>query len=326
MRTVWQVGGGRSGSPYDELFVKYGLVLIGPGDPGKWTPERSDADFDGSWVRRFATEPEVGDVVLLRVGCDRVVAVGMIASDYQYLEQFDDVHGWDLQHARRVRWRMLSTPQIFPNRVFGANPQRFSCVYSDAVIQFANEVMSVGIDDWARAPLPPLPLPQRRWEHPPEFLNKLVGLAQDWARMIWPEERFCGLPSEDDMLVHFVVPFFRGLGWPQELLAVKWNHIDLAVFRSLPRKPENCFCVVEAKRLEVGAESALKQAIDYTSKLPEKRDVLLTDGFRYRLYDANAEFQPLAYANLLALKENAAELLNLLAFARTKTAAPMAAG
>jgi len=326
MRALWQVGGGMSGSPYDELLVKYGLALIGPGDPGKWTPERSESDFDGSGVRRFATEPKIGDVVLLRVGCDRVVAVGIIASEYQYLEQFDDVHGWDLQHARRVRWRVLSSPHVFPNRVFGANPPRFSGVNSDILIRFAEEVMTVGIDSWQHALLPSLPPPQSRWENPPDFLNKLVGLAQDWSRLIWQEQRFSGLPCEDEMLVHFVIPFFRGLGWPEELLAVKWSYIDLAVFRTLPRTAENCIFVVEAKRLGVGAESALKQAVDYVKKLPQKCDVLLTDGFRYRLYDASADFHPVAYANLLALKENAAELLRLLGFTRTKNVVPLLAG
>jgi hypothetical protein len=185
MKPVWQVGGGKSRNPYDEILVKYGVALIGPGDAGKWTPQRGDTDFDGNWVRRFATEPQIGDVILLRIGCDRIVAIGLVASDYEYLEQFDDVHGWDLQHGRRVRWRVLPTPQVFPTRVFGANPPRFSGVYSDIVVQFANEVMSVGVDDWKRAPLPLLPLQEKNWENPPEFLNKLVGLAQDWARMIW---------------------------------------------------------------------------------------------------------------------------------------------
>jgi len=152
-----------------------------------------------------------------------------------------------------------------------------------------------------------------------------VGLAQDWARMIWQEKSFCGIPSEDEMLVHFVVPFFRGLGWPEELLALKWNHIDLAVFRALPRTPQNCILVVEAKRLGVGAESALKQATDYAKNLHRRCDVLLTDGFRYRLYDAAKDFQPVAYANLLTLKEYAADLLNVLGFSRTKNTAPVAA-
>lgn len=130
--------------------------------------------------------------------------------------------------------------------------------------------------------------------------------------MIWQEQSFRGLPSEDEMLVHFVIPLFRGMGWPQELLAVKWNYIDLAVFGSLPRVPENCCLVVEAKRLGIGAESALQQAVDYSKKLPDGCDVLLTDGFRYRLYGSTGDFQPVAYANLLALKASGASLLERL--------------
>jgi hypothetical protein len=175
MSTIWQVGGGLAGSPYDELFVKYGLALIGPGDAGRWTPERNDGDFDGSYVRRFATEPQIGDVILLRVGSDKVVAVGKIASEYQYLEQFDDVNGWDLQHARRVRWRVLSSPEVFPTRVFGANPPRFSAVSSDAMMQFANDVMATGIEGWQYATLPLLPPPQPQWEQPSRVSRQVGG-------------------------------------------------------------------------------------------------------------------------------------------------------
>lgn len=316
MRTIWQVGGGLSGSTYDEILIKYGVALIGPGDPGKWTPNRSDHDFDGGWVRRFACEPEIGDVVLLRIGADRVVAIGIIASEYEYLEQFDDVHGWDLQHARRIRWKVFPAAQIFPTRLFGANPTRFSRVNSGEVIRFAQEVLSVELDSWQTAPLPPLPPPEALWQNPPQFANALVGLAQDWSRIIWREQSFMGLPSEDEMLVHFVVPLFRGLGWPQELLALKWSYIDLAVFRALPRIPQNCCFVVEAKRLGVGAESALQQGMEYSKKLDHKCDVLLTDGFRYRLYGADNDFQPVAYANLLTLKDSAANLLERLRYGR----------
>jgi hypothetical protein len=324
MRTIWQVGGGISGSLYDELLIRHGLALIGPGDPGKWSPDRKDEDYDGGWVRRFATEPQIGDVVLLRIGSDRVVAVGIIASEYQYLEQFDDVHGWDLQHARRVRWRVLPSPQVFPSRVFGGNPPRFSRVNAEEIIRFANEVMAVELDAWQNAPLPGLPPPEPSWDIPPKWLDGLIGLAQDGSRMIWQEGSFRGLPSEDEMLVHFVIPFFRGLSWPQELLAVKWDYIDLAVFGSLPRVPENCCLVVEAKRLGVGAESALKQGVAYAMKLHEGCDVLLTDGFRYRLYGAGEEFQPVGYANLLRLKARAASLLERLQYRRNATPASAA--
>lgn len=314
MSTIWQVGGGVAGATYEKLLVKYGLALIGPGDPGEWTRDRKDVDFGGSWVRRFATEPKIGDVVLLRIGADRVIAVGIVASDYQYLDQFDDVHGWGLQHARRVRWRVLASPQVFSSRVFGANPPRFSRANTNEVVHFANAAMAIGLEAWQNATLPSLPPPEPAWKAPPQWLNAIVGLAQDWERMMGPNYDFGGFPSEDDMLVHFVVPLFRSMGWPQELLAVKWNRVDLAVFRCLPRVTTNCCFVVEAKKPGIVAESALKQAINYSKELQSGADVLLTDGFRYRLYDAAADFLPVAYANLLTLKANAANLYERLSY------------
>lgn len=38
-------------------------------------------------------------------------------------------------------------------------------------------------------------------------------------------------PSEDELIVHFVVPFLLALGRVPELIAVKWRRIDVAVFR-----------------------------------------------------------------------------------------------
>ena len=134
--------------------------------------------------------------------------------------------------------------------------------------------------------------------------------------MICQDDSFRGFPSEDEMLVHFVVPLFRGMGWPQELLAVQWNFVDLAVFRCLPRVAENCCLVVEAKRLGIGAESALMQAVDYSKKVHGCCDVLLTDGFRYRLYGAAEDFLPIAYANLITLKASATKLIERLQYRR----------
>ena len=104
-RNIWQISGGPASRSYADVFLRHGVGLIGPGDSGTWTPDRSDEDFAdgqgsaGSFVRRFATELKIGDVVLLRTGLSRVRAVGLVASDYLYLNQFDDVNGWDLQHG-----------------------------------------------------------------------------------------------------------------------------------------------------------------------------------------------------------------------------------
>src|SRR5439155_2957529 len=65
---------------------------------------------------------------------------------------------------------------------------------------------------------------------------------------------------------------------------------------------ENCHLVIEAKRLGAGVEGALEQARGYVEALGVARDVVVTDGIRYRMYAGGHEFEPMAYANLARLK------------------------
>lgn len=139
---VWQISGGPASRAYVEVFLRNGVALIGPGDAGAWTPERDDDEFEGGFVRRFASEAAVGDVFLLRTGIATIAAVGLVASDYLYVNAFDDVNGWDLQHARRVRWCRLPAEHAFGSAVFGANPPRCSRVWSEEVVDFAERFSS----------------------------------------------------------------------------------------------------------------------------------------------------------------------------------------
>src|SRR4051794_28440691 len=106
-RAVWQGSAGPGARAYADGLLKHGVGVIGPGDAGPWTPERDDNEFEGGFVRRFATEVAAGDVFLLRTGLATIAALGLVAGDYLYVNAFDDVNGWDLQHARRVRWSRL---------------------------------------------------------------------------------------------------------------------------------------------------------------------------------------------------------------------------
>ena len=92
---VWQLAGGPATRPYADIFLRYGVGLIGPGDAGSWGSERSDDEFDGGFVRRFASEMQVGDVVLLRTGIATIAAVGLVASD-------------DVVVSDGIRYRMYS--------------------------------------------------------------------------------------------------------------------------------------------------------------------------------------------------------------------------
>jgi hypothetical protein len=99
----------------------------------------------------------------------------------------------------------------------------------------------------------------------------------------------------------------RALGWPVERIAVKWRYVDVSVFRALPRNPQNVHFIIEAKRLGAGVEGALEQAKGYLDALGIARDIVVTDGIRYRMYAAGS-FTPIAYANLARLKRSALNL------------------
>jgi hypothetical protein len=307
-RAVWQVSAGPASRSYADVFLKHGVALVGPGDAGPWTPERDDIEFEGGFVRRFASEVASGDVLLLRTGLATVAALGLVAGDYLYWNAFDDVNGWDLQHARRVRWCRLPAQHVFAGSAFGANPPRCSQLWTQEVIDFAERFLNSPPTYWQTAPLPELPAEEPPLSDVPDALKGIVAEAADLVPLFWNRQAFGETPSEDELIAHFIVPFLRALGWPPERIAVKWRYIDVAVFRALPRTAENCHLVIEAKRLGAGVEGALQQARGYVETLGIPRDVIITDGIRYRMYAGDLGFEPMAYANLGRLKKRAAEL------------------
>ncbi len=312
---VWQVSGGPVDRPYAETFLKYGVALIGPGNDGPWQPGRTDVGA-GEFVRRFAEELRTGDLLLLRTAIDQVAAVGLVAGEYEFLEPFDDVNGWDLRHGRRVRWCRLPEPYRFQTSVFGANPRRLARVLGGEAVDTARSFLTSGLTHWREAPLPVLPEVEPPLDEVPEELRDVVGLARDLAGLYGDEERLGIAPNENEMTAHFIVPFLRALGWPQELIAVEWRRIDVALFETLPRTPENCRFVIEAKRLGAGLAPARKQAEDYVGGLQVSRDVIVSDGFRYRIFDHEKNFAPVAYANLARLKQSSVALFDRLRHAQ----------
>lgn len=306
-RTIWQVSGGPAKRDYADLFIKHGVALIGPGDAGPWSPDRDDADFGDSLVRRFAIEAQRGDVLLLRTGVSSIRAVGLVASEYLYLPQFDDVNGWDLQHARRVHWCRLPEDYAFDAQIFSGGHSRFSKISAPPVLDYAERFIQSPPTYWQTAPLPALPEEEPPLDFVPDFLQELVANVHDLASLYWDGNAFGDHPTEDELVAHYVVPFLRALGWPVERIAIKWRYVDVSVFRALPRTPQNVHFIIEAKRLGAGVEGALEQAKGYLDALGIARDIVVTDGIRYRMYEAGS-FRPIAYANLARLKRSALSL------------------
>lgn len=307
---VWQVSAGPSNRSYAGLLLRYGVALIGPGDPGPWDPSRSDKEFAGGFVRRFANHVASGDVLLLRSGLTTILAVGRVAGNYIHLPQFDDVNGWDLQHARRVQWTELPEPYEFASTVFGASPPRLSRIHDPEVITYANRFIESPPTAWQTAKLPNLPEVEARLATVPHELKEIVAQVNDLHRLYIDAESFGERPTEDELVAHYVVPLLRNLGWPVERIALKWRNIDVCVFARLPRKPGNCHYLIEVKRLGIGVEGALGQATNYASDLGVSCDVVVTDGVRYRMYNGRDGFAPAAYANLARLKKSSIELFS----------------
>lgn len=305
---IWQVSAGHTNRSYADQFLKYGVALIGPGDSGPWHPDRSDEEFAGRFVRHFADQLCSGDVLLLRTGRTTIQAIGLVVGEYQHLSQFDDVNGWDLQHGRRVRWCPLPEPYDFGKPVFGANPPRISRVHREDIVDYANRFVRSEPTDWQTKALPRLPKKEAELKVPPTELQEIVTQVHDLLRLYLDVNNFGNRPMEDEFVAHYVVPFLRALGWPVERIVVKWRNVDLCVFSALPRKPEHCHYLIEAKRLGAGIEGALEQAKGYASALGVPCDVVVTDGIRYQMYEASKNFEPVAYANLARLKKSSLEL------------------
>lgn len=310
-RRIWQIGSGTAGKSCAETFLKYGVGLIGPGDPGPW-PGAYPKGRKMVYIRQFAEKAVPGDIVVLRQGRSVIRAVGIIASDYQYLTEFEDVDGWDLQHARRVRWPHDFKPYDFQRPVFGGNPTPFSGVNMPEVVNFARQFIQSSPLDWQTAKLPDLP-PQEAELYPvPPEIASIVASAREIVPLYWKYDKFGEWPAEDELIAHYTIPLLRALGWSVEQIAVKWQRVDVALFNQLPRRPENCRLIVEAKRFGAGLDYALEQARNYLKDFKIMRDVVVTDGIRYRLFEYEESSTPVAYANLARLKQSASRLFDKL--------------
>ena len=199
-------------------------------------------------------------MLLLRTGISTICAVGLVASEYQYQPQFDDINGWDLQHGRRVRWCILPEPYDFGEPVFGANPPRLSRVQAGDIVDYAIRFVQSPPTDWQIRALSTLPEEEPKLEVYPSELQEIIAQVQDLERLYWDVDVFGDRPMEDELIAHYVIPFLRALGWSIERIAVEWRNIDVCVFTKLPRIPEHCHYLIEAKRLGAGVEGALDQA------------------------------------------------------------------
>ena len=331
---IWQVACGELNRDYGDVFLKHDVMLIGPGDPGKFDEEKyrkgvkdkSVTPGHFTQIRSFYKNPKPGDIVLLRLG-HRVINIGIIPNTqhretggYGWSNAFDDVLGWDLQHYRRVVWigeKQISLIQG-KNDLFSNYKQQatFTAVKEPRILRLCSKLV---IDNKRKAnSLPDEKEPMSL----SDFGIKLfqLGLSNNAVEDVidaiekaqrlnsWYNSEQCGIePSEHEIIAHTTIPLMLALGWSEQFLAVEWNKIDLAFFDRAPRNEKNCVMICEAKRPKQPIEQALEQAKGYVKnkKLINCRRIFLTTGTRLVTYKKQgASWLEDGYVNLTKLRDN----------------------
>jgi len=325
---VWRV----AGRTYDDLFLKHDVMFCGPGRYGPFDEEVYQDVIDRDeftsrkigQVRQFANEVQAGDVVLLRLG-HHVKAVGLAAEDgYEHNSTFDDVYGWDLEHTRRVIWQHQLTDELDQRQadggLFGGRMPTFTGVNDESVVDPVQHLFDRceqrELTDLPQPPSKPMSmaeleqalfrkgLPYDAALRVRQTIEKLRQLI-DWYRLshLAPDR-----PAEHEIVAHVILPLLKALGWSEQLLAVEWHKIDLAVFWKTPTDERHCKLVCEAKVIGHGLQDVLAQAERYVSTfdLDECDKILVTDVQRFYVYERTGDAwtdQPVGYLNLFKIRE-----------------------
>ena len=321
-RTYWQQAAGDGDRIYAETCLKWDVILNGPGYAGRWPDCRDKLIEDGHTsrkltdIKRFSEDMSEGDIVVLRLGTNQVLGVGILKGDYEWLDIFEDVDGWNIQHVRRVKWLWngLEEPKSFPTYTlkFGDTTQLLDREKSKEVLDWINELSLNFFEVPDLITLPPTKNREVEFDDVSEFLfdhgvssTSIEILSKEIDELIrvakW-YQKFTD-PSESETISYLVVPLFRALGWTPQKMAIEWNNVDVALFNTLPRDDSNLSIVVEVKKKGSSCLTALSQARTYAEGKKNCHRLIVTDGLRYGIYiKQNSDFKLYAYFNITNFK------------------------
>jgi transposase len=330
---VWQVAAGDPGRDYSRLFFEHDVMLLGPGTPGDILDQASDYSFLSSMksgaMRKMASKVQPGDVVIMRVG-PKAVGIGIVPEGqdhgYRHDNNYDDIHGWELQHMRRVCWHRITDLETggtaWASKLFQGRWGMFNRLHKAAMLDRIQPLVEQA-EHRALKSLPESVGPVLEDDKIGELLFSR-GLSQDnvdallntiarqrrllrWYREHGEES---DRPKEHEVVAYMALPMLLALGWSEQLLAIEWKKVDLAAFRRTSTTADRCVLVCEAKAMRSGLQGgAYPQAQNYTKKLKLKHcnHILLTQGQRFYLYrrpqGGDWPAEPTGYLNLLKIRE-----------------------
>jgi hypothetical protein len=312
---LWQVAAGDGTRDYADVFLKFGVILVGPGSEGNYFSNQSAYNSPDSrayrpFMRSLAEDICKGDFVALKRPSGsrwEIVAVGEVTSDYLFADVFGDVDGWDLQHCRQVRWKKPKTQTIVEGfrrgTLIGVNHQQ--------AIAEANQVWKDG-DEVASLPIPKEPEEISVDQLIDSLMVKgLPGQAAEViAGTIWRLRRIAKWYSshgsdvgEHEIRTFLIVPLLTSLGWAEQKIKIEWNNTDVTLFDTPYSAESKPLVIIESKRLWDGLRYAPEQAISYAQSYPTCDRFVVSDGIRYKLFKREVDqWRYAAYMNLLAPK------------------------
>ncbi len=292
----WQVAAVEGTRDFSDVFLQYGVVLMGSGHLGSFSehPENYEGKKDWRKIVTLAKSMDRGDVVVMkkRWGTKgEIVAAGRVTSDYEFLGPFDDVEGWDMRHGRKVNWFQPDSPID----VNGLARGTVSRVHQSQILNEADRLLEEGNEVIASE------IPQSAQGVSEEYLvGSLIenGLrpadAEAVIRAIWHVRRLAGWYlfhgsdlSEHEIRTFLIVPILLALGSSEQRIKIEWNHTDISLFSEVFKRDSKPFLILESKRMGVGLGHAERQVQLYAKQFPDCNKLVTSTGDRYWLYEKN---------------------------------------
>lgn len=316
----WQVGTGNDTRSYLDIFLKYGVALVGPGNPGREGEPATEIYYKThpgvtNWGA-VLNKAKIGEYIIAKKGTSLILAIGKVIATIDHSELFSDVEGWDLQHFIKVKWYIPknSDKRIqFDNYVLGQSTMsgcNKKIVYEEIYKQEFEEYKSLSKIEDKEIP--------KKIDFP-DIMNMLIdrGLrVQDSENISNTIKRIIQLTRwyrqndkdvlESEIISFLVLPLLIALGWSEQKIKLEYQNIDVALFEESFKGDyaSTPYFIIEAKSFSNGLAFTEKQIISYANKYPDCKRFIATNGFRYKIFfkEKNILVQK-GYFNLLKLYE-----------------------
>lgn len=318
---LWQVGTGDSTRDYFEIFLRYGVAIVGPGNPGRDGEEQTSQFYrDHPHITNWGAELrriQEGDWVIARSGKTRIMAVGQVTGGYDHSPVFEDVEGWDLQHLVRVKWYQ----PITEDKILHLQDSTMRWVTTSVCNnQEVRELIAAA--DFEEAP----PSLTGAWKMPEKLkLDNITDALIDAGTRIQDAEnvthtirRIIRLTEwynqndyyalEHELRAFLILPFMISLGWSEQKIKLEYDKIDVALFSKPYVSPDgknnqSPLIILEAKNFDNGLAFTDYQIKRYSDRYPQCGRFIITNGYRY-LEMENGKPEEKGYFNLLRLRKS----------------------